>query len=256
MRRKSDNEVRLMRASDSGGGGRKLAVLALLLSPGLLAQRAFEKGGHVIYEDRGGHRTDLGVGFSPVLTQRGEVALIRGQLFLYGDDFDCSRKEAKNWIAVYDPATKAERTLFNRALPFEREGIQFCIFQRMQLSPDEATLYLVSDVWATSGSLAIVRLGTGTVTYVPGVDDVYVIVNGRYQGDLLYQQRMEHHVPPRRPEDESPWHPFIHARADGKPFQLIAEEWVEDGPAKTPKLAAYLRRIGGQIMVNGRAFPE
>jgi hypothetical protein len=70
-----------MRAWYSGGGGRKLAVLVLLLSPGLLAQSAFEKGGHAIYEGRDGHRTDLGVGFSPVLTQRGEVALIRGRLF-------------------------------------------------------------------------------------------------------------------------------------------------------------------------------
>jgi hypothetical protein len=228
----------------------------LLLSPGLLAQRAFEKGGHVIYEGRDGHRTDLGVGFSPVVTQRGEVALIRGQKFLYGDKFDCSRKDAKNWIAVWDPATRAERTLFDRALPFERNGIQFCVFSRMQLSPDEATLYLVSEVWATSGSLAIVRLGTGTVTYVGGVDDVYVIVIGPHQGELLYQQRMDQHVPPRKPEDESPWHPFMHARADGVPLQLIAEEWMEDGPAKAPELAAYLRRIGGQIMVNGRAFPE
>jgi hypothetical protein len=245
-----------MKAWDSGGGGRELAVLALLLSPGLLAQRAFEKSGHVVYEDRDGHRTDVGVGFSPVLTQRGEVALIRGRLFRFGDDFDCGRKEAKNWIAVYDPATKAERTLFDRALPFGHNDLQYCAFERMQLSPDEKTLYLVSPVYATSGSLAIVRLGAGTVTYVPGVNDVYVIVSGLHRGELLYNQRMSHHVPRRRPEDESPWYPFVHAGADGKAIQVIADEWVADGPDKAPKLAAYLRRIGGQIMVNGRAFPE
>jgi hypothetical protein len=227
----------------------------LLLSPGLLAQRAFEKSGHVIYEGRDGHRTDLGVGFSPVLTQRGEVALIRGRLFRFGDDFDCGRKDAKNWIAVYDPATGAERTLFNRALSFGRDDMQFCVFERMELSPDEATLYLVSPVYATSGSLAIVRLGTGAVTYVPGVNDVYVIVNGLHRGELLYNRRMDLHVPPRV-EDPGHWYPFIHAGADGKAIQVIADEWVADGPDKAPKLAAYLRRIGGQIMVNGRAFPE
>ncbi|MGO9094003.1 MAG: hypothetical protein ACLQGV_02175 [Bryobacteraceae bacterium] len=228
----------------------------LLFSGSLLAQRAFEKGGHVIYEGRDGHRTDLGVGFSPVLTQRGEVALIRGRLAGYGENFDCSRKDAKNWIAVRNPATGAERTLFNRALPFGLTDMRFCVFQRMQLSPDEATLYLVSPVYATSGSLAIVRLGTGAVTYVPGVNDVYVIVSGPHRGELLYSQRMHHHVPPRRPEDESPWYPFVHARADGKAIQVIADEWVADRPAEAPKLAAYLRHIGGQIMVNGRAFPE
>ena len=236
-----------MRAWYSGGGGRKLAVVVLLLSPGLLAQRAFEKGGHVIYEDRDGRRTDLGVGFSPVVTQRGEVALIRGRLFFYGDQFDCGRKEAKNWIAVYDPATVAERTLFNRALPFGFEGTQYCVFSRMQLSPDEATLYLVSPVYATSGSLAIVRLGQGAVTYVPGVIDVYVIASGPHRGELMYQRRvMEGHAR----------YPFIHARADGWPIRVLAEEDLNGGAGEAPRLAAYLRRIGGQIMVNGRAFPE
>ena len=236
-----------MRAWDSGGGGRKLAVLVLLLAPGLLAQRAFEKGGHVIYEGRDGRRSDLGVGFSPVLTQRGEVALIRGRLFFYGDQFDCGRKEAKNWIAVWDPATKAERTLFDRALPFGLKEIRFCVFQRMQLSPDEGTLYLVSPVYATSGSLAIVRLGQGAVTYVPGVDDVYIIVNGPHRGELMCQRRvMEGHAR----------YPFIRARADGWPIRVIAEEDLNGGAGEAPRLAAYLRRIGGQIMVNGRAFPE
>lgn len=196
------------------------------------------------------------MGFSPVITQRGEVALIRGRLFLYGDDFDCKRKEAKNWIAVWDPATGTERTLFDRALPFGLEDMRFCVFQRMKLSPDEGTLYLVSPISATSGSLAIVGLGQGAVTYVPGVDDVYVIVNGPHRGELMCQQRMDYDVPQRKPEDEYPHYPFIHARADGWPIRVLAEEFLNGGAGKAPKLAAYLRRIGGLIMVNGRAFPE
>ena len=67
---------------------------------------------------------------------------------------------------------------------------------------------------------------------------------------------MERHVPPLKPEDESPYYPFVHARAHGSPIRVIAEEYLDDGPGKAPKLASYLRSIRGQIVVNGQAFPR
>lgn len=221
-----------------------------------LAQQAFEKAGHVIYEDRDARKTDLGVGFSPVLTERGEVALIRGRLFLYGEPFDCSDKENRNWIAVYNSVTRAEKTLFDRPLPFQRDGILFCVFQRMQLSPDGSTLYLTSPVYATSGSLAIIRLKDGTVTYVPGVDDVYIVVNGPHKGELIYQRRMDHPVQRMKKGNRYPHYPFVHAQSDGQPIRVIAEEYVDNGLDKLPKLESYLRRIRGQIVINGQAFPK
>ena len=82
---------------------------------------------------------------------------------------------------------------------------------------------------------------------MPGVAEVYVIVNGPHRGELMYQRRvMEGHAR----------YPFIHARADGWPIRVLAEEDLNGGAGEAPRLAAYLRRIGGQIMVNGRAFPE
>jgi hypothetical protein len=222
----------------------------------MFAQSVSEKDGHVSYEDRTGKLHDLGEGFSPVLTSRGEVALIRGRLFDYGEDFDCSRKATKNWVALYNPATGAEKTLFDRALSFGRDGLAFCVFRQIQLSPDDSSLYVVSIVYATSGALAIVRLQDGAVTYVAGVDDVYVITSGPHRGELIYQQRREQHVPPRKPEDQSPYYPFVHARADGTPIRVIAEEYLNDGSNKAPKLASYLRSIHGQVVLNGQAFPK
>jgi hypothetical protein len=166
---------------------------------------------------------------------------------MYGDEFDCGNKELKNWVAVYDPATRTEKTLFDRPLPYGRDGLPFCIFQRMQLAPDGSALYLTSPVYATSGSLAIIPLKQGTVRYVPGVDDVYVIVNGPHRGELLYQ---------RREDEDGAYYPSVHARADGRLIRVLAEEWLEEGLDKVPRLKEYLRSIGGQIMVNGQAFPK
>lgn len=132
-----------------------------------------------------GKRTDLGIGFSPVLTQRGRVALIRDRQFDYGESFDCHDSATKNWIAMVDPATGAETALFDHSLSFGRNGLEFCVFHQMQLSPDDSTLYLVSIVYATSGALAIIRLRDNAVNYIPGVDDVHVITSGPHRGELI-----------------------------------------------------------------------
>jgi len=221
-------------------------VLQFASSPSLLAQRAFEKDGHVIYENSQGHAQDLGAGFSPAITQSGQVAMIRGRFFMYGEEFDCGQEALRNWISVYDPATHTEKTLFDRPLAYGRDDFFFCVFQRMQLSPDGLTLYLTSPVYATSGSLAIIRLKQGAVTYVPGVDDVYVIVKGPHRGELLYQQRRD---------EPGAHYPFVHARADGTPIKVLAEEFLNEGE-KAPRLKAYLQTIHGQIIVDGRVFPN
>ena len=104
-----------------------------------------------------------------------------------------------------------------------------------------------SPVYAAAGSLAIISLKQSAVTYVPSVEDVYVIVNGPHRGEILYQQRMDEHGVHYR---------FVHARADGKPIKVLAEEYLYEGLDKVPRLEAYLRSIGGQIMVNGHAFPK
>lgn len=221
----------------------------LLLGRTAVAQRADEDHGKVVYEDSRGALTDLGLGFNPLLSADGKVIFIRGRKFDYGDPFDCGDKDTKNWVAAYDPATKSEKVLFDRALPFETTGIVFCIFEQMQLSPDGSILYLVSPVYATSGSLAIVSLRTGRVKYVGGVDEVYVIQSGLHKGDLVYQQRNM----TGSGADEHPYYPWVHAGADGAQIKVLAEEWIEDG--NTPQLMAYLLSINGTITVHGRTFP-
>jgi hypothetical protein len=227
--------------------------LSLLCASGLIAQRAFETGGKVVYEDAAGNRTSLGAGLSPVMTHDGRVALLRGPVHDYGET-GCDDKETRDWVAVYNPSTKLEEVLFDRPVPFGRGQWDFCAFEQMQLSPDGSTLYLVSPVSATSGSLAIIDLHSGSITEVGGVNEVYVVETGSHRGDLIYQRRMRHRI--SGVEGDYPYYPFVHANKQGVQIQVLAEEYFTvDGVAVAPVLEAYLRRIGGVIRVNGKAFP-
>ncbi len=224
------------------------------MASGLMAQRAFEANGEVIFEDAQRNRTNLGVGFNPVLTHDGLVALLRGRSFGYGEQFDCDKRESKNWVAVYNPATKAERILFDRTVPFDGGKWKFCVFEQMQLSYDGSVLYLVSPVSATSGSLAIVSLPRGSITYVPGVNLVYVIETGPHRDELIYQRRLWH----KSLEDglEYPGYPFVHAHADDRQITEISNEYFTvGGNDAVPLLTSYLRKIGGTINVKGRTLP-
>ena len=234
----------------SGHRRSKGILLLVALAVPIPAQSVFEQGDRVVYEDAKKQPTDLGAGFSPILTADGKVALLRGHKFGYGDRFDCGHRATKNWVALYDPATRRENTIFDRRLEFERpEFGGFCIFEQMQLSRDAQTLYLVSLVYATSGSLAIVSLATGSVSYVPGVDFVYVIQSGPHRDELIYQRRVMHAT-------ESPRYPFIHANANGKQITEISDEYFTvGGNDKLPILRAYLRKIDATISINGRIFP-
>ena len=170
--------------------GTRVSFLTLSLASALMAQRAFEADGKVIYEDAHGNRTNLGFGFNPVLTHDGRVSMIRGRSFGYGEQFDCEKSGNKNWVSVYNPTTKAERILFDRTIPFDGGKWNFCVFEQMQLSYDGSVLYLVSPVYATSGSLAIIHLASGSITFVPGVNFVYVIEAGPHRDELIYQLRI------------------------------------------------------------------
>jgi hypothetical protein len=240
----------------------RTAAIAVLvqLPASAIAQHAFEKNDHVIYEDATKHQTDLGRGFNPILTADGKVAMIRGPRFEgQNADFDCNNRGKKNWIVQYDPATRMERTLFDRVIPFGDGKFPFCIYEQMQLSPDGRTLYLVSPVYATSGSMAIVHLPQQTISYVPGVNFVYVIETGPHRGELIYNMRtFKRDVRDTRGSLTSPRYPIIHAKSDGQEIEFISDEYISVGgnPKKDfPKLAAYLRQIGGRITIEGQTLP-
>jgi hypothetical protein len=222
-----------------------------LLTPAtsVLAQRAFERGVDVIYEDAAMHQTNLGAGLSPVLTKDGKVALIRGRRFDYGDSFDCSRKDTSNRIVLYDPVTKHERTIFDRTLHFGSGADKaFCIYQQMQISGGASTLYLISPVYATSGSMAIVSPRQGSVTCMPGVNLVHLIETGPHRDELIYSRRINAANGPR--------YPLIHASKTGKPIAEISDEdFTIEGDNDAPILRAYLRKIGGTITIDGKKLP-
>jgi hypothetical protein len=226
-----------------------ISLALILLATPIEAQRVFERGLDVVYIDPDGKQTSLGTGSSPQLTRDGKVALIRGRAYGYGDSFDCGQKDRKNWIAVYDPAARSEKVLFDRALSFGRKRMAFCIFQQMQLSPDNSILYLVSPVYATAGSLAIVNIPSGSASYLPGINSVFVIESGPHQGELIYERRLL--LPVQEPGGRSVYYPYIHARPDGSQIKVIGEESSD----VMPGIRTYLRKIGAQIRIHGILIP-
>jgi hypothetical protein len=226
----------------------RVAALLLCLAAAAAAQRVFEDHGAVVYQDASGARQKFGSGFDPLLMSDGKVAFIHGRKFSYGEKFDCSDRNNKNWIDVYDPVAGSRKVLFDRALRFGQD-IAFCVFTQMQLSPDDSILYLVSSVGATAGSLAIVQLKTGAASFVGGVNYVYVIDHGPHRGELIYQQR-------RPTPTYMGSYPWVHARADGKVIKVLVEEdFLKDVPFRAPRLATYLREIEGSINIDGQPFP-
>lgn len=124
----------------------------------------------------------------------------------------------------------------------------------MQLSYDRSVLYLVSPVYATSGSLAIINLAQGSISYVPGVNMVYVIQTGPHRDELIYQRRIWH----KSVADglAYPGYPLAHAHADGRQITEISNEcFTVGGNDEVPLLRKYLRQLGGTITVNGRKLP-
>ena len=229
-----------------------LAALLLWTASSLVAQRVFEKGQNVIYEDIRKTQINLGLGFNPIFTEDGKVALIHGRRIEYGEYFDCKHRDSKNWISVYDPATRAKKVLFDHPLSFGVQGLLLCVFEQMQFSPDGGILYLVGPAYATVGSLAIIHLKQGAVTYVMGVNEVYVIQSGPHRGELIYARRSVY----KGDGEEHMYYPFIHARADGRQIRVIAEEpSLSASGAQRPRLKAYLRKIEGQLMVGGKLIP-
>lgn len=223
---------------------RLACLFVLTLSIGF-GQRVVEENGSVIYIDEHSGRANLGPGFAPSASEDGKILFIRGPRILYGEDFDCANPTKKNSIVQYDPVMRTERVIFDRALPFERtRGMKFCIFQQAQLSPAATILYLVSPVDASSNSMAIVDLKTSRVKYVSGVEDVYVIRSGPHQGDLMYMLRTL--------RDNGVRYPWVHARADASQIHVLPTDALRPD---APPLMAYLRSIGGTIMVEGQSVP-
>jgi hypothetical protein len=108
------------------------------------AQRVFEQGDKVVYEDARKQQTDLGAGFDPILISDGEVVFVQGRRYGYGEEFDCARPETKNWVAKYDPQTEKETKLFDRPIHYNGpDSLGFCAFGQMQMSYEGSVLCLL-----------------------------------------------------------------------------------------------------------------
>lgn len=182
--------------------------------PEARAQRVLQRGPDLIFEDAQGRLSSLGVGFNSVPISDHKFLLIRGAQMGYGEESSRERPTARNRVVVYDSRTNKESLLFDKPLSgrmIPNDGA--CVYERADLSPSGSTLYIINPCYATSGCLAVVDLPMGTVRYVPGVEDVFVVRGGPDAGDLIYSQRLQ--SKPTKYDSGHPYYPYIHARPDG-----------------------------------------
>ena len=144
------------------------------------AQRVYQRGPDLMFEDAQGRLSSLGAGFNAVPISDHKFLLIRGKEMGYGEESSCERPAAKNRIVVYDTRTNKESLLFDKPLSDRITGGHdaACVYEHADLSPSGSTLYIASPCYATSGCLAIIDLPTGRVRYVPGAMGVFVIRGG------------------------------------------------------------------------------
>jgi hypothetical protein len=220
------------------------------------AQRVYQRGPDLMFEDAEGRLSSLGVGFNAVPISDRKFLLIRGKEMGYGEESSCERPAAKNRVVVYDTRTNNESLLFDKPLSDRIMGHDAaCVYEHADLSPSGSTLYIVSPCYATSGCLAIIDLVTGEIRFVPGVMDVFVIRGGSNAGDLIYSRRLL--SKPSKDDPGHPYYPYIHARPDGSQIAIISNEALAlvGGNAPAPILRAFLRRIHGRIFAQGEWVP-
>ena len=232
-----------------------VCILMALASVPVRAQRAFEQGDQIVYEDGQGRKIPLGRGHSSILLSGTEILLIRGARFGYGDQRSCRQPDSRNRIVVHNVAAAKDTVIYDSPLGNEFIGPDdACVYKQADLSPSRSILYVVTPWSATSGLLAIIDLPTETSKYVFGVHDVYVIRGGQANGDLIYSRRLLHKTP-----DDSvghPYSPFIHARPDGTQVAIISDEYFTVGGNDVPPgLGGYLKRVHGQIYAYGKWLP-
>lgn len=185
-----------------------------------MAQRATEVAGEVIFVDAKGNRTNPRIAFNPVLTYDGLVALLRGRSFGSGEQFDCDKHESRNWVSIYNPATRTEAILFDRTIELSRS---------MALTSshlNKCSFHMIDRCCMT----------------------------GPHRDDIIYQRRIRH----KSVEDglEYPSYLLVHAHAGGRQIAEISnEESTIGGNDAVPLLRSYLRKIGGTIDVTGRTLP-
>lgn len=225
--------------------------LALLLTSTAVAQRTYEDGGNVLYQDAAGAKTVLGPGFSPVLANDGKVLFIRGTARLE-DRSACLVPSAKNRVVRYDPLTRSESILYDKPLPNEFvNGEHACIYRSIDVSPSGKTIYIQTPWAVTSNRLMIIDLQSGKVRHVDQIIEVHVIRTGRFKGGLLYSARRTHEPEAADPTAHA-YYPFFHANPQGRPIKTITVQPYEDGEKQ---LTRYLQAIGGRIYYYGNWLP-
>lgn len=156
-----------------------LALAALLLSTApLAAQNVSIDRGNVVLTRSGARPAQLTSGGrdrDPALSPDARrVAFVRGE----GD-------ASELWIV--DAAGGAPRRLVGARRSAEPQE-NLTSFASPRFSPDGATVYVLTEAWATSGAVHAVDVATGRVRFVCPGNSLQVVPRGEHAGHLVVSQ--------------------------------------------------------------------
>ena len=116
---------------------------------------------------------------------------------------------------------------------------EFQSFNTPVFAPDGRSVYVVADAWVTSGAVHRVELATVRERYVTPANDLRVIVNGKYKGDLLVRRH-------RYYRGGGSYDPLALVSPSGKVLIKTVPGAGNDGDPKDDNGRAWLKRVGAR----------
>lgn len=113
---------------------------------------------------------------------------------------------------------------------------EFQSFNTPVFAPDGRSVYVVADAWVTSGAVHKVDLATGKDRFITSANDLRVIANGKYKGDLLVRQH-------RYYRGGGSYDPLVLVSPGGKVIIRTVPGGKNDGAKGDDNGARWLKRI-------------
>ena len=205
-------------------------VLVLMVHSAGAADRVIAEGGRIVFENSSGQKTVLtqaGLDSDPWISPDGRTVV-----FLRHAPEDMFR------TSVYEIDMRTRTPTLLYAGPAKYHGRECASFGRPELDESHNRLYLISNDYATSGALIVIRLASGQATLISHHVVGYDVMEcpKKYRGDLIVLKRHEEDILGR------PYFLYYLYSAAGEELGLAGDgeldadlDFIRDGSCEDPE---------------------